>query len=214
MNAKKLLVYLKYIMPLASVLIFALYLLRPSVFFVHDGDVKRRQSFTTLSSSTWETAGERLDKLSKEEDPSTNDKSFAVNARVYTALSRIGLGAAIFFSGWAAVCAVVGISLPHASHAAMQCKLLLRLVVPNRWFMALCGVLCLPYSLFPEYISHLYKKYYLYEVTVGYDGLPPVWLLLLLLAVCVGLLFAAAPAERELRMDAYRRYYSRKTDTE
>ena len=214
MNAKKLLVYLKYIMPLASVLIFALYLLRPSVFFVHDGDVKRRQSFTTLSSSTWETAGERLDKLSKEEDPSTNDKSFAVNARVYTALSRIGLGAAIFFSGWAAVCAVVGISLPHASHAAMQCKLLLRLVVPNRWFMALCGVLCLPYSLFPEYISHLYKKYYLYEVTVGYDGLPPVWLLLLLLAVCVGLLFAAAPAERELGMDAYRRYYSRKNDTE
>ena len=80
--------------------------------------------------------------------------------------------------------------------------------------LALCGVLCLPYSLFPEYISHLYKKYYLYEVTVGYDGLPPVWLLLLLLAVCVGLLFAAAPAERELRMDAYRRYYSRKTDTE
>ena len=49
---------------------------------------------------------------------------------------------------------------------------------------------------------------------MGYDGLPPVWLLLLLLAVCVGLLFAAAPAERELGMDAYRRYYSRKTDTE
>ncbi len=207
---KKVLVYLKYLMPFVTVLSFSLYLLYPSVFFVNNGDVKRRQPFTTLASSTWETAGERLDKLSKEENPDPSDKGFAVKARVYVAISRICLAVAIFLSGWAAVCAVGGISLPPASPGALRFKLLLRLLVPNRWFMALCGLLCLPYALLPLYISHLYKLYYLYEVKVGYAGIAPVWLLAALLALCVALLFAAAPAERELGMDAYRRYFGRK----
>lgn len=206
---KKIPVYLKYVMPLATSLIFALYLFYPSVFFVHDGDVKRRQSFATLAASTWETAGERLDKLSGEKDPDPSDKSFAEVSRIYVAASRICLAAAIFLGAFAAVCAVGGISLPQGSPVALRFKLLLRLVVPNRWCMALCGLLCLPYALLPAFISYLYRLYYLYEVRVGYAGLPPVCLLLLLVAVCVGLLFAAAPFEKELGMDAYRRYYAR-----
>ena len=100
--------------------------------------------------------------------------------------------------------------MPAGSAASLRPKLLLRLVVPNKWFMALTPLFCLPYACLPAFIARLYKKYYLYEVTVGYEGIAPFWLLMILTAVGFGLLFAAAHAERELKMDAYRRYGNKK----
>lgn len=206
---KKLLVYLKYLMPAAAVLCFAAYLFYRSVFFIDaEGDVKQRQALKDLASSTYATSTERLEKLESgaEQDSNPNDESFARSAIVYTVISRVGLWAAIFFSVWAAIFALLAITLPPVSPGAMRYKLLLRLVVPNKWFMALCPLLCLPYACLPDFIVRMYKKYYLFEVTVGYAGPAPKWVLLAFCVVCVAVLYAAENTERELKMDAYRRY--------
>ena len=106
---KKLLVYLKYLMPLITALSFAAYIFAPSVFFVHDGDVKRRQSFVKLADSTYTTSRDRLDKLANEAEPDVNDRSFAREAIAWVVASRIGIAAALIFGTWTAIFASLGI---------------------------------------------------------------------------------------------------------
>ena len=187
-------------MPLITALSFAAYIFAPSVFFVHNGDVKRRQSFVKLADSTYTTSRDRLDKLANEAEPDVNDRSFAREAIAWVVASRIGIAAALIFGTWTAIFASLGISVPAGSAASLRPKLLLRLVVPNKWFMALTPLFCLPYACLPAFIARLYKKYYLYEVTVGYEGIAPFWLLMILTAVGFGLLFAAAHAVSTLKV--------------
>ena len=202
---KRTLVYLKYLMPLIAVITFAFYLTAQSVFFVADGEVKRRQSPRTLAASTYKIATERLDRLSRDDDPDILDMSFARRAIVCVVAARAGLGIAFFLSIWASALAVIAVTVPPDSSTALNCKFLLRLTVPNKWLMSLIPALCLPYAALPELIKHLYARYYAYSVTVGYHGLSPLLLLLLLFAVCIALVPAAAPFERSLRMNAFSR---------
>lgn len=202
---KRTIVYLKYLMPLIAVAAFALYLTSLSVFFVADGEVKRRQSPYSLADSTYKAAVERLDKLSRDDEPDELDRSFARRALAATIAARAGLAASAIISLWAAALAVIGITAPQKSDTALNCKFLLRLTVPNKWCMALIPVLCLPYAALPEIIKHLYIRYYGYNVKVGYHGPSPLLFLLILIAVCVALVFIAAPAERELHINAYSR---------
>ena len=120
-------------MPLITALSFAAYIFAPSVFFVHDGDVKRRQSFVKLADSTYTTSRDRLDKLANEAEPDVNDRSFAREAIAWVVASRIGIAAALIFGAWTAIFASLGISVPAGSAASLRPKLLLRLVVPNTW---------------------------------------------------------------------------------
>ena len=55
------------------------------------------------------------------------------------------------------------------------------------------------------FIAHLYRKYYLYDVTLGYHGIPSFVMLIIGLALSVALVFIAAPFEKESHMDPYRR---------
>ncbi len=202
---KKAVIYLKNLMPLIAVVIFAFYLTAQSVFFVADGEVKRRQSPRTVAAATYSTAAERLDKLSGEEEPDPTDLGFARWAIAWVVISRVGLGLALFLGVWSAGFAVAGISAPAGSEAALNSKFLLRIVLPSRWCMALVPLLCAPYAFMAEFIAHLYRKYYLYDVTLGYHGIPSFVMLIIGLALSVALVFIAAPFEKESHMDPYRR---------
>lgn len=202
---KKSLIYLKYLMPLLAVLAFALYLMARSVFFINDGEVKRRQSFKTLAASTYAAAEDRLDRLEREEEPDEVDLSFAKRARGYVIACRVCLGVAFFFAIYAAGVTIFAISLPPQTEAALNCKFMLRLVLPRPWLVPCIPLLCLPYACLARYICRLYAKFYLYDVSIGYHGLSPATLLAVLTAICFLLYFAAKGCERELKMDPYRR---------
>ena len=173
---KKAVIYLKNLMPLIAVVIFAFYLTAQS-----------------------------LDKLSGEEEPDPTDLGFARWAIAWVVISRVGLGLALFLGVWSAGFAVAGISAPAGSEAALNSKFLLRIVLPSRWCMALVPLLCAPYAFMAEFIAHLYRKYYLYDVTLGYHGIPSFVMLIIELALSVALVFIAAPFEKESHMDPYRR---------
>lgn len=202
---KKILIYLKYLMPLAAVLTFSLYLMTRSVFFISGDEVKRRQSFKTLAASTYSTAAERLEKLEKEDEPDETDQAFAVRARNYVTACRICLGVAFFFAIYAAAVSVLAISLPPQTDTALNCKFLLRLVLPRPWLVPCIPLLCLPYACLARYVCRLYAKFYLYEVSIGYHGISPALLLALLTAVCFLLYFAAKGFENKMKMNPYRR---------
>ncbi len=202
---KKILIYLKYLMPLLAVLAFSLYLMTRSVFFINGDEVKQRQSFKTLAASTYSAAESRLEKLEKEDEPDETDLAFAKRARAYVTVCRICLGVAFFFAIYAAAVSVLAISLPPRTETALNCKFLLRLVLPKSWLIPCIPLFCLPYACLARYVCKLYDRFYLYDVSIGYHGPSPALLLAMLTAACFLLYFSAKGFENDLKMNPYRR---------
>ena len=201
-TARRLLIWVTYLMPLIlGVLLLALTLI-PHLYFVYDGEVHETMSPLELVNNTWDTCQKLLDGDS--EDPYSIIFSYVMS--FFVILFWIFVCLYAFFAVVETVCVIRAFSALPTSRQSNRAKRWMHLLCPNRICYTLFGLLPILPSFFSYILTHFYYTRLGLKMKVFFFGPPdPVWVIGLVLIMELAFWLTLQKQSRE-HLDMFRLY--------
>ena len=198
---KKKLVYLRYILPTAAVILIVAAAFLPCVSFELEKNPLEARSLMSVMADAWSQCRQYLSDPMATKDGATT--SFAWRTIAGLAIAAVAAVASVSLSVWATVRCVRILGYDPASPEATGLKAGLRRVFPGRVWMCGAQLLIILPVLFPYWLSGAYSSA-LYLQTRAHSGLT--WIAAGLMCVSLLFVFLTRNIEKELRVDVFTIY--------
>ena len=198
-DAKKYLIYIRYLLPIFALLITAVMLFVPSFRFVFQGKVGERMSVATLISNSWEQAREVLfGAIDKTDAAIIFSRTMLILIIVLVILFLLS----VCVSVWSAIVAFKCF-LSDDEEGAERSRRLFTVLVPNRIALCVFSSLGLSLTAMPYFMKPIYAFTYSQKVTAVLEA-PDALIVggVLMLAACV-LSIICAPIEKAFEADIF-----------
>ncbi|MBQ9080846.1 MAG: hypothetical protein IJY27_07230 [Clostridia bacterium] len=196
---KKVLVYLRYILPAVFVILTVVAAFIPNVSFTLEMNELEVRSLAAVVSDAWQQCREYITDIMVTKDESTT--AFVTWTMAGMIVAALIAAASVGLSVWSAVLAIRTVkSSDGDTTKADQARSLLCRVFPGKlWMLAANWLIIIP-AMFPHYLAMVYTNV-LYLTTSAKSGLT--WIAFMLAAVSGVLVFVTRDIEKDLNMDAF-----------
>lgn len=206
-TARRALCRLSYLLPLCVGVIFLIWACLPHLFFVKDGEAHETMSLFRLMRNTWAECQTVLGGTT-EATPAAAYFSYIMKAYLivsWAAIAVFALNATV-----SAFCSISAFSKNPTAPEANDAKRWMRFFCFNRVWLAFSLIFPVLPTLFPVLLAYLYRKIYVYDITIHYFGLPA-WIVVSLLSVAqLALFLATLRAQASEHLDMFRLYKAKK----
>lgn len=205
--ARRALCRLAYLLPLIVGIILLIWACLPHLFFVKDGEAHETMSLFRLMRNTW-TDCRTVMSGTTENTAAAAYFSYIMSACVIVSWLAIAIFAVNATAS--AFCSLSALGKDPTSGEANDAKRWMKFFCFNRVWLTISLLLPILPTLFPLILAHLYRKIFVYDITVHYFG-PPAWIVVILLSVAQFVLFVATLRAQALEhLDMFRLYKARK----
>lgn len=206
-TARRFFCRLSYLLPAIVGLTLLIWACTPHLFFVNKGEAHETMSLFTLMKNTWTDCQATLDGTTE------NTAAAAYFSYIMSAAVVVAWIAIVLFGINALASAVFSLSAlgKEPTHPeANAAKRWMKFFCFNRVWLAITLLFPILPALVPVVLAHLYRKIFVYDITVHYFG-PPAWIIAILLSVAQFVLFVATlRAQASEHLDMFRLYKARK----
>lgn len=203
-------IYAAYLAPFVIWGTMAILFSSSRMFFTYLGQEHETMSMFSLLSNTWDTCQAALDANTI----TPGAIAFARIMSVFTVLFWIGFVWFTILAFHSLFCPLIAFSYQPTSTAANRTKQIFAFAYCNRAVYVIFQALPILLSLFPYLLLSFYESKMAIKMTVSFQGIPDVLLLLLLTTLSVFLFLFTAQAQREAHIDMFRLYKKRKSEDE
>ena len=206
-NTRRALCRLAYLLPFLVGVILLIWACLPHVFFVKDGEAHQTMSLFRLMRNTWTECRTVMSGTTE------NTAAAAYFSYIMSAYAVASVVATVGFAVNAtasAFCSLSALGKAPTHPEANDAKRWMRFFCFNRIWLAVTLLFPILPTLFPVVLAHMYRKMFVYDITVHYFG-PPAWIVVILLSVAqLALFLATLRAQADLHLDMFRLYKARK----
>ena len=203
-NKRRALIWAAYLSPIAVGLILLIWAVIPHLFFIYGGDVKETMSLFTLMDNTWQNCRETINGTAS---GSTAALYFSYAMTAAVVLSWIAIISHVIASVTSVACACVAFGRSAEHPAANKAKRWMRFFCfsPAVYAITLFAW-CVPFFV-PLLLDWFYRKWFYYDMSLHYFGVPS-WIAAILLSlISVVLFLATRRLQKKERMDLFAFYH-------
>lgn len=206
-SARRALCRLAYLLPLIVGILLLIWASLPHVFFVKDGEAHETMSLFRLLRNTWADCRTVMSGTT-ENTAAAAYFSYIMSACVVVSWLSIAVFAVNATAS--AFCSLSALGKLPTDPEANAAKRWMKFFCFNRVWLAASLLFPVLPTLFPIVLAYLYRKIFVYDITVHYFG-PPAWIIVILLSVAQFVLFVATLRAQSLEyLDMFRLYKARK----
>lgn len=206
-TARRALCRLAYLLPFIVGVIFLIWACLPHLFFVKDGEAHQTLSLFRLMRNTW---AECQSVLSGTTEATPAAAYFSYIMKAYLVVSWAAIAVFALNVTVSAFCSVSAFGKNPTAPEANDAKRWMKFFCFNRIWFAISLITPIVPTFFPVLLAYLYRKTFVYNITVHYFGLPA-WLVVTLLSVALFTLFVATlRAQASQHLDMFRLYKAKK----
>lgn len=206
-SSRRALCRLAYLLPFIVGVILLIWASLPHVFFVKDGEAHVTMSLFRLLRNTW-TDCRTVMSGTTENTAAAAYFSYIMSACVV--VSWLSIAAFALNATVSAFCSFSALGKNPTAPEVNDAKRWMKFFCFNRVWLAITLLFPILPTLFPIILAHMYRKIFVYNITVHYFG-PPAWIVVILLSLSQFALFVATlRAQSEEHLDMFRLYKARK----